>query len=188
CLPYVANITRNIVFRSENPAGTRGHVIFLEQAKVDVQYAAFLGMGRTQAVNLDSTSLTGSADDKIGTNQIARYGASHWHHVHGHADIDGLTGRYVGVYADGMDGAKWGFVQHGSHDIEHRDCIADRFIGAGFVTEDGYEVRGKWTNNLGCYSKGNGIDGKFNLVAPRNIPGGEGAAFWFHGMGDMEIS
>jgi hypothetical protein len=191
-MPVVQNLTRNIVFESEDHAGTRGHAIFLEQALVDCHFASFLGMGRTLAQNLDSTSITGSAGDKIGLNPIARY-AFHWHHVHGHARAGGFTGRLRGCvfdrgtdwnpFAFGKDkGPKWGVVQHGTHDLRIEDCIAIKFAGAGFVTEDGYEVRGQYRRNFAGYCLGNGTDGKFNLVAPNDIPGGEGAGFWFRGL------
>lgn len=191
-MPVVANLTRNIVFESEDHSGTRGHAIFLEQAMVDCHFASFLGMGRTLAQNLDNTSITGSAPDKIGANQIARY-AFHWHHVHGHARAGGFTGRMRGCVVDrGLDwnpfaygkdkGPKWGVVQHGTHDLSIEDTIAIKFAGAGFVTEDGYEVRGQYRRDFAAYCLGNGTDGKFNLVAPNDIPGGEGAGFWFRGL------
>jgi hypothetical protein len=33
-LPHVGNATRNVVIRSENPAGTRGHTLFTHRADV----------------------------------------------------------------------------------------------------------------------------------------------------------
>jgi hypothetical protein len=173
-MPYVLNLTRNVVIRSENPAGVHGHVMFMEQAKVDVQYAEFRDLGRTRAEPLHSTSLKGAADDQIGTNQIARY-AFHWHHVHGHASVDGYTGRAVGIVIRG--GEKWGLVQHGTHDLYIADNIALDQVGAGFVTEDGYEVRGKYLRNFAAYIRGNGLDGKQSDEA--GAPGGEGVGFWF---------
>jgi hypothetical protein len=175
-MPHVLNLTRNVVLRSENPQGVKGHVIFMEQAEVDAAYFEVRDMGRTRAEPLHSTSLTGSATDQIGTNQIARY-AWHWHHVHGHASVDGFTGRTVGAVFRG--GEKWGCVQHGTHDLLLSDNIALDQIGSGFVTEDGYEVRGHYLRNFAAYIRGNGKDGKGSFGA--NIPGGEGAGFWFHG-------
>lgn len=181
-LPYVANATRNVVLRSEDPRGTRGHTMFFEMAHIDCRYASFIGLGRTQATSIDNTESTRGELTKIGTNQIARY-AFHWHHVHGHVDHDGLTGRAIGNYLDGLDGNKWGLVQHGTHDVLVSDNIATRFVGAGFITEDGYEVRGQYLRNFAANIRGNGINGKFNLVPPNDIPGGEGAGFWFRGLG-----
>jgi hypothetical protein len=179
-MPYVANATRNVLLRSENPGGTRGHTMFFEMAHIDCRYASFVGLGRTQATSIDNTESTDGELSKIGTNQIARY-AFHWHHVHGHTDHVGLTGRAIGNYLDGLDGNKWGLVQHGTHDVLVSDNIATRFIGAGFITEDGYEVRGQYLRNFAAHIPGN-RKSALECEAEK-IPGGEGAGFWFRGMG-----
>lgn len=174
-LPVVANATRNIVVRSENPHGVRGHTVTLGGGFSDVRYAAFLGLGRTLPINLDNTTVDSTGKvTKIGTNQIARY-AWHWHHVHN------SPGTLIGCYFDGSDIGKWGVVVHSSHGMRIEHNVADQFVGAGFITEDGPETRNLLDNNLSMYCRGNGISGKFNLVPPRNIPGGEGAGFWFRG-------
>lgn len=184
--PLIANKTRNVILRSENPSGTRGHFIVLEMGHSDCRYYANIGMGRTRAVPLHSTSLTGSANDQIGTNQIARY-ADHLHHVHGHADHDGLTAIRIGNVLDGLsytpDGAKWGWVQHGTHDVLVSDCICTRYSGAGFITEDGYETRGQYLRNLAAYIHGARGDGKGHFLDGN--PGAEGAGFWPHSMAQM---
>ena len=46
-LPHVGNLTRSIRIRSENPAGTRWHVIFVDRADVDIRYVSFVNLGRT---------------------------------------------------------------------------------------------------------------------------------------------
>ena len=48
-LPHVGNLTRNVVIRSENPAGTRGHTLFTHRADVRIHYAQFQDLGRTRA-------------------------------------------------------------------------------------------------------------------------------------------
>lgn len=181
-LPYLANVTRNIVIRSENPQGTRGHAMFMDTAHVNVYYAAIVGFGRTLPKTLDSLDRT---KGHVGTNQIARY-AFHWHHVHGHADAQDTTGRIVGCYLDGSDIAKWGIVQHGTHDLLITDNVIDRFVGAGISAEDGFEVRGRWLRNFVAHCKGNGLDEKFNVLntgesGVQNAPGAGGSAYWLHG-------
>jgi len=37
-LPHVGNLTRNVIVRSENPNGTRGHMIFMSRSDVDLRY------------------------------------------------------------------------------------------------------------------------------------------------------
>ena len=44
-LPHVAILNRNVVIRSENPNGTRGHVMLLARADVDIEYAPFSESG-----------------------------------------------------------------------------------------------------------------------------------------------
>ena len=52
-LPHVGNLSRNVILRSANPAGTRGHVIFVERADVDIRYALFKDLGRTKFTPLE---------------------------------------------------------------------------------------------------------------------------------------
>lgn len=190
--PYVVNATSNIVIRSENPAGTRGHTMWMDSAHVDVRSVAFIGLGRTTGDKIDNTThppVGQAAPWHIGENQIARYMA-HWHHVHGHADAQGLTGRLLACFFDGMDGVdgakgnKWAVVQHGTHDVIIADNAVDRCTGAGISAEDGFEIRGQWLRNLvmGCSGNPNGLDAKQLVVIPASFsPGSEGAGFWFHG-------
>ena len=185
--PRVANLTRNIVIRSENPAGTRGHTVNTGEATWDIRYNQLIGLGRTRAENLDSTIADPSgAITHVGTNQIARY-ASHDHHVHAHGHLDPAhphTGHFLGnvLIAEGV--GKWGHVVHGSHDTHVEENIAVGFVGAGFVTEDGYEVRNVFRRNVAVYSEGNGVNASSNINprAGANCPGCEGAGFWFRGL------
>ena len=54
-LPHVGNVTRNVVIRSENPEGTRGHIIFISRANVDMRYVEVRDMGRTKMGVLDNS-------------------------------------------------------------------------------------------------------------------------------------
>ena len=56
-LPHVGNISRNIVIRSENPQGTRGHMIFMSRAAVDLRYVEVREMGRTKSGVLDNSEV-----------------------------------------------------------------------------------------------------------------------------------
>jgi hypothetical protein len=44
-LPHVANRTRSTVIKSENAAGTRGHVMCTGHCDIDVRYTVFAGLG-----------------------------------------------------------------------------------------------------------------------------------------------
>jgi hypothetical protein len=185
--PRVANLTRNIVIGSENPAGTRGHTVNAGEATWDIRYNQLVGLGRTRAENLDSTTADPSgAITHVGTNQIARY-ASHDHHVHAHGHLDPAhphTGHFLGNVLIAEGPGKWGHVVHGSHDTHVEENVAVGFVGAGFVTEDGYEVRNVFRRNVAVYSEGNGINASSNIDPRRgrDCPGCEGAGFWFRGL------
>ena len=51
-LPHVVNKGRNVILRSENPAGVRGHVLLHGRAAVDIRYASIQHFGRTNIGNL----------------------------------------------------------------------------------------------------------------------------------------
>lgn len=179
-LPVVGNMTRNIVVRSENPLGTRGHTINLAEGLPDCRYVAFLGLGRTLPIPINNAVKNADGSVTPGTNQIARY-AYHWHHVHSHHGDTGSVGAAVGCYFNGSNVGKWGVVQHGTHGTLIKDNIGDQFVGSAFIAEDGNETLGIYEGNLACYCKGEpgGRNGKFAFNA--GIPGGEGAGFWLHG-------
>jgi hypothetical protein len=184
--PRVANLSRNIVIRSENPDGVRGHTVNTAGATWDIRYNQLIGLGRTRADNLDSTTADPESGRivHVGTNQIARY-ASHDHHVHSHgAHGPHASHIFIGNTLEGRGTAKWAHVVHGTHDTHVEENIALDFVGAGFVTEDGYEVRNVFRRNVAAYMTGNGISAINNVDArrKRNSPGGEGAGFWFRGL------
>ena len=176
--PRVANLTRNIVIHSENVDGTRGHTADIgRKASWDIRYNQLVGLGRTQRVKLDDTVL----GQHVGTNQRGKY-AEHKHHVQsapGSADVGNV---YIGPPA-----GKWGLVIHQTSDTLVERNVAVDFPGAGFITEDGYEVRNTFRNNLAAYSLGhNGtlqsgfIDAGVDVI--RECPGCEGTGFWLRGV------
>ena len=177
-LPRVANLTRNIVVRSESltaETGTPGHTANVgEHATWDVRYNEFVGLGRTRGIPIDSAVL---ATGHIGTNQVGRYN-DHQHHAHG------LGSFTVGDVYRGSGRGKWGLVVHGTHDGRFEDTIAVGFPGAGFVTEDGYEVRNVFRRNLALYSIGNhtGNVESDHANVLRNNPGSAGNGFWWRGV------
>src|SRR6266568_2531237 len=48
-LPHIGNLSRNVLIRSENPDGTRGHMIFVSRAEVDLRFVEVRDMGRTRS-------------------------------------------------------------------------------------------------------------------------------------------
>ena len=178
-LPHVANLDRNVVIRSENPQGTRGHTFYTARATVDIEYTRFQDLGRTDAFrNLDSTTLDASGNvTHIGTNQIGRY-AVHFHHLMGpeNPTNTGYQYKFIGNTVDGS--RKWAVAVHDTdYGLLDQNVIYDA-QGAGFVTEDGSEVFNVFSNNITIRIMGTGIDGKSGTAVEDYGRGGSG--FWFH--------
>jgi len=174
----VANFTRNVTVTAESPETTsvheRGHVMFMHSDAVDVRYAAFHELGRTDksmpAVNAHMVESPTSE-----TNVKGRY-SFHFHRT-GTADQRNPA-MAVGNAVFGSPG--WGFVHHDSHAIFH-DNASYKTFGAGFVAETGNET-GAWTRNIAIYAKG------VSWAAPKNGNDVEnfdlaktGDGFWFQG-------
>jgi len=149
---YVANMSRNITFSSENgedtPTHHRGHVMFMHNDDVDVRYAGFEDLGRTDksidSINVDPTNPGNlEADANIRT----RY-SFHFHET-GVSDIENPA-MAVGNVVDGSPG--WGFVHHSSN-ANFTDNVAFDVFGAAFVAEDGNET-GIWYHNIAIKSEG----------------------------------
>ena len=72
-LPQVVDETRNVVIRSANGGGTRGIVMFLQNANVNINSADFLALGRTTDATISDTTFNSSGQvTAIGTNQQDR--------------------------------------------------------------------------------------------------------------------
>lgn len=177
--PRVANLTRNIVIRSENPDGTRGHTADVgHTASWDIRYNQLMALGRVDLVPLDDTVIE---KQHIGTNERGRY-AEHHHHVQSAVNSSDVGNVYIG-----HTGGKWGLVLHDTSDTLVERNVAIDFPGAGFITEDGYEVRNVFRKNFAAYNLGKGIgspDSRLNAKdnVARECPGCEGTGFWLRGV------
>jgi hypothetical protein len=181
-LPHVGNLTRNVVIRSANPGGVRGHVLFVNRADVDVRYARFSNLGRTRPGVLDNTEFASDGTVRhVGTNPIGRY-ALHLHHVFG--PLRPTAGaRQFTVIGNAIDGAaKWGLTIHNSHFGLVRDNVVYDARGAGIVAEDGSETMNVFEHNFVMRSEGSGdFAPRSGYGGAANDPGGEGSGFWLRG-------
>ncbi|MFV2051369.1 G8 domain-containing protein [Aliiroseovarius sp. YM-037] len=149
---YVANMSRNITFSSEDGEGTplhhRGHVMFMHSDDVDVRYAAFDDLGRTDKSEpaFDVGDLGHVASD---SNIKSRY-PFHLHKTGTEAQEDPAIA--IGNTVSGSPG--WGFVHHQSH-ATFTDNVAFDVFGAAFAAEDGNET-GIWSHNMAIRSEGIG--------------------------------
>jgi hypothetical protein len=181
-LPHAGNITRNVVIRSENPAGTRGHTIFMSRADVDLRYVEVRDMGRTMMGPLDNTVFDDAGRVvKLGENQIGRY-AIHFHHDFG-PRVGPANGYQFTLIGNSVDGApKWGVTVHNSHYGLIQDNVVYNTAGSGIVTEDGTETFNVFDHNFAMRSRGSGdFAPRSGYGGPAPDPGGEGNAFWFRG-------
>lgn len=193
---HVANLTRNVVFRSESTStALRGHIMLLN-GDVDIRHAALVDLGRTEkALPLDDFvvtlmnnslgqpdySITAKANNLI-TNRRGRYAL----HMHQNGTSPGSAPPSK-IYNTVVDGTtSWGFASHNSH-VDFQRNVAYDFVGAGFVTESGNEL-GNFEDNIAIRGTGNGEYRPNRLVfANANRPqpladfafSGEG--FWFQG-------
>ncbi|WP_299847669.1 G8 domain-containing protein [uncultured Paracoccus sp.] len=177
---YVANMTRNITIASEDgeatPVNQRGHVMFMHSDEVDVRYAAFDDLGRTDksrpAWNVDDLSRV-TAESNI----QGRY-SLHFH-KNGVDDLDNPA-MAVGNTVSGSPG--WGFVQHSSN-ANFIDNVAFDVFGAAFAAEDGDET-GIWQGNMAIRSEGvssGGPSAKLESDVARHDNGRTGDGFFFAG-------
>ena len=178
-LPHVANLSRNVMIESENPNGTRGHVLFANRANVDIRYVGFCDLGRTLNAPIDNTTFDSSGNvTHIGTNQMARY-AFHLHHVIGPEQTpdDGYQFTVIGNVMENEDSQpsnlKWGLTIHDSSYGLIQDNIIDNVAGAGIVTEAGSEIHNVIAHNFVAEVHGTGIR--------IDTDGNAGTGFWLRG-------
>ena len=185
-LPHVALLNRNVVIRSENPQGTRGHVLFTARANVDVEGVRFQDLGRTDAFrSLDNTTLgTAGGVTHIGTNQVGRY-AVHFHHLMGPVNPTN-TGYQFTFSENTVDGAlKWAVAVHDSSYGLLQNNVVYRAQGAGFVTEEGSEINNSFLDNITIRIQGTSNDGKSGTQENDYARGGSG--FWFRYGGNAVV-
>lgn len=175
----VANYTRNVSIESENGEDTdifaRGHVMFMHSDDVDVRYAEFFELGRTDK-SFESFEVADIDDVEFDSNAQGRY-SLHLHRTGVSDQDDPAIVEGNAVY--GSPG--WGFVHHDSNALLQNNASFDTF-GAGYVAETGNET-GAWIDNIAIYSKG------VSWNAPKNeVNLGDnfdtartGDGFWFQG-------
>lgn len=174
---YVANMNRNVVIMSENPAITqrRGHVMFMHNQRVEVENVGFYGLGRTDKRNPANDAVLNDNDELIpGLNQRGRY-AVHFHRAG--TTYDDNPGEVSGSVV--VDSPGLGYVNHQSY-VNFTQNVAFNVVGSSFFTEFGDEI-GSFVGNLSIANSGSG-DG---LEAREDIFdfGHGGHGFWMQGPG-----
>lgn len=191
---YVANTTRNVEFTSESIATAhRGHIMLMS-ADVDIKYARFTELGRTdKTIELSDFHFEfpddGTGDDAPETATIIPIGGSN---VRGryvvHFHRTGNDGSMRPALVEGsvvFNGPGWGFVNHSSH-VDFVNNVSYGLQGAGFYTEAGDEI-GSMRGNIAIRS----VNRSFTLDDQNAIDpdlgaflmdyGNDGDGFWLTG-------
>jgi len=117
-----ANLSRNVIVESADPAGVRGHTMYHRNSAGGLSYARFAHLGKE--------------------GLLGRYP------IHYHLVGDTMRGSSVlGVSV--VDSHNRWVTIHGTHYLVVRDCIGYRSIGHGYFLEDATEVYNLLDRNLG---------------------------------------
>ncbi len=178
----VANLTRNVRFRSAEPidlerldadavgrtASRLGHVMFMHQSDVVVRGATFHNLGRTNKNDTlddfvrrdyDGLDAPRAWDAEAGDHaaiEVAPYRVTNPRGRYSlHVHRAGANGDAPRARVEGCvatGGAGWGFVSHDSRADFVRN-VTFGLLGAGFVAETGNET-GTWEENLAINTYG----------------------------------
>jgi hypothetical protein len=185
---YVANTTRSIRYQSANvdysnnsQIHRHGHVMFMHNDKVTVNFAEFRDLGRTnKAISIDDVLIEPVSNQQTkftpgtGTNVRGRY-SLHFHKA-------GINGQGSPVVARGnaiVGGPGWGLVNHQSY-VEAYDNVAFNVPGAAFVEEDGTGI-GSFRRNISIATRGTGRAQPFTDDGDLRDVGFAGHGFFFRG-------
>ena len=122
----VANLSRNVIVESADPAGERGHTMYHRGSAGSISYAEFRHLGKEGV--------------------LGRY-ALHFHLVG-----DSMRGSSV-IGASIWDSNNRWLTIHGTNYLVVRDCVGYRSIGHGFFFEDGTEVYNVLDRNLAVQAR-----------------------------------
>ncbi|HVS36449.1 MAG TPA: G8 domain-containing protein, partial [Gemmataceae bacterium] len=117
----IANLSRNVVLESADPAGVRGHTMYHRWSAGSISYAEFRRLGKEGVLGRYSLHYHLCGDTMRGSSVV---GASIWD-----------------------SGNRW-LTIHGTNYLVVRDCVGYQSIGHGFFMEDGTEVYNILDRNL----------------------------------------
>ncbi len=205
---YVANLTRNITFRSElDPASPdtpgpdtvsdrrRGHHMVMHTSESITRNAGFYEFGRLNKNEfIDDSGINVDGTAGAGMNVRGRYAFHHHRNLpQDYVPINPLTCEPAvvdGCVVWGSPG--WGFVHHDSHCVFENNVAFD-VLGASFVQEAGNEI-GRWENNIAIKCTGDNdpdmtvepFGAGFTRVTRFDF-GFNGEAYWIQGAGQVEL-
>ncbi|MBA4065101.1 MAG: hypothetical protein C0501_15585 [Isosphaera sp.] len=119
----VANLSRNVVVESAEPAGVRGHTMYHRHSSGGISYAEFRHLGKEGVLGRYSIHYHLCGDTMRGSSLVG-------------ASVHHSKNRWVTV--------------HGTDYLVVRDCVGYKSTGHGFFLEDGTEVYNVLDRNLAC--------------------------------------
>jgi len=117
-----ANLSRNVVVESADPAGVRGHTMYHAFSRGGISYARFAHLGKEGV--------------------LGRYA------IHFHLIGDTMRGSQVLGAAIVDSHNRWVTI-HGTEYLVVRDCVGYKSVGHGYFMEDGTEIYNLLDRNLG---------------------------------------
>ncbi|MEA3211762.1 MAG: hypothetical protein QOE70_4819 [Chthoniobacter sp.] len=117
----VANLSRNVIVESADPAKARGHTMYHRGSAGSISYAEFRHLGKEGV--------------------LGRYS------IHFHLVRDTMRGASVIGASIWDSGNRW-ITIHGTDYLVVRDCVGYQSVGHGFFLEDGTEVFNVLDHNL----------------------------------------
>lgn len=117
----VANLSRNVIIESADPAKARGHTMYHRGSAGAISYAEFRHLGKEGV--------------------LGRYS------IHFHLVRDTMRGASVIGASIWDSGNRW-ITIHGTDYLVVRDCVGYQSVGHGFFLEDGTEVFNVLDHNL----------------------------------------
>jgi hypothetical protein len=117
-----ANLSRNVIIESADPAGVRGHTLYHRWSQGGISYVRLAHLGKEGV--------------------LGRYA------IHYHLVGDTMRGSSV-IGAAIVDSHNRWITIHGTEYLVVRDCVGYRSVGHGFFMEDGTEVYNLLDRNLG---------------------------------------
>lgn len=123
----VANLSRNVIVESADPAKMRGHTMYHRHSAGAISYAEFRHLGKEGV--------------------LGRYS------MHFHLVADTMRGSYVIGASIWDSGNRW-ITIHGTNYLVVRDCVGYHSLGHGFFLEDGTEVYNVLDRNLALQACG----------------------------------
>jgi hypothetical protein len=178
-LPHVGNLTRNVVIRSEDPSGTRGHTLYTHRSRIAIHYVQFQDLGRTRAEPLNAA-----------TNHIGRY-PLHLHHLLGPVNPANTGYQFTAVGNAINDSRKWPIAVHGSHYGLVRQNVVfggTELTGAGIAIEDGTETENLFEENFVANIRGS-INPRESgpSTADGTTPGSAAECYWANGFNNRFV-